>query len=72
MAIMFLTGPDICAIRHNAGMNQREFGDLLGVADATVNRWERGHRRPKYEMMERLNELAKKYSKPRKETAVAK
>lgn len=61
MAIMFLKGNDIREIRKAAGMNQREFGELLGVADATVNRWELDKRRPNYDMMERLYALADKY-----------
>lgn len=74
MAIMFLTGQEITEIRRAAGMNLKQFGDLLGVTEATVSRWESGHRRPKYEMMERLNDLAHKHlkSRRRKELAGAK
>lgn len=72
MPIMWLKGADISAIRNASGMNQREFGELLGVADATVNRWEHNKRRPNYEMMEQLNKLADKYLKNGRKRELAK
>lgn len=56
--LMFLTGKDIATIRHGLAMNLREFGELLGVTEAAVCLWESGKRRPRYEMMERLNQVA--------------
>lgn len=56
--LMLLTGPDITAIRNALGMNLKEFGKYLGVAEPTVCRWEAGQRHPKWKMMETLNELA--------------
>jgi len=58
--VMFLSGKDIATIRESLGMTLKEFGKLLGVAEATVSRWEADKRRPRYEMMERLNDLSHK------------
>ena len=62
--LMFLTGKDIAAIRHAMDMNLREFAEMLGVAEATVSRWEADKRRPKYAMMEQLNVLKARAAKP--------
>ncbi len=70
--IMFLTGKDISALRHAMGMNLREFADSLGVAEATVSRWEANKRRPNYEMMERLSKLYDKHVKADKKAVAAK
>ncbi len=32
--------------REKAGFTQKQLGDLLGVSDVTVSRWETGHREP--------------------------
>ena len=55
--IMFLTGKDITLRRESLGLNLKQFGEMLGVSEACVSRWEAGKRRPKYEMMERLNRM---------------
>lgn len=67
--LQLLSGEEIAAIRKQAEMTQRDFAKIMGVTNATINRWELSRRRPSYKMMERLNELAKKYNKPRKEMA---
>lgn len=57
--MLWLRGPEITELRHALEMNLREFGEYLGVAEGTVCRWEADLRRPRIEMMERLNkELA--------------
>lgn len=68
--VMFLTGKDIAALRQSRGQTLREFAESLGVSEATASRWESDKRRPRYPMMERLNELAAK-SNCRNETATA-
>ena len=72
---MLLKGPDIVAIRRAKKMSQREFGELFGVADATVSRWEANIRRPQYDMLERLTEMHEQLfarnGRPRKEAVTA-
>lgn len=58
--LMFFTGADIAAIRQKLGLTQKAFGEALGVAEATVSRWEADKRRPRFDDMERLNDLADK------------
>jgi transcriptional regulator with XRE-family HTH domain len=52
---------DIAAIRQARGMNLREFGDLLGVSEATASRWESGDRHPQIETLIRLGEMGLEY-----------
>lgn len=55
---MLLTAEHIASIRKALGLSQRELAELLDVTEAAVSRWEANKRRPRYEMMERLNALA--------------
>lgn len=57
---MLFSKDDIAMIRESCGVNLREFGELLGVSEATVSRWETGHRQPSVNAMKKLNELAVK------------
>ena len=69
--MLWLKGADITEIRHAHGMNLREFAQFVGVAGATVSRWEADKRRPKYKMMERLNELRARAVRKLKEKVTA-
>lgn len=40
-------------------LSQEKFAALLGVSFATVNRWEKGHATPKYEVLQRFVALCK-------------
>lgn len=55
--LMFLTGKDISKIRQARGLTLKQFADLLGVTEAAVSRWEADKRRPRYDMMEKLNDM---------------
>jgi transcriptional regulator with XRE-family HTH domain len=57
--IMVFGKDDVRRLRDMFRMNLREFGDLVGVTEATVSRWETGGRRPSLEDMIYLNELWK-------------
>ncbi len=71
---MLLTPSDIAALRRALNITQQELGDLLGVTEATVSRWESTdpakRRKPSYDMLFKLSELAEKVGK-RKLTAAA-
>ncbi|OFD54005.1 hypothetical protein BWGOE4_44940 [Bacillus mycoides] len=51
---------DIKAIRQLTGLNQTQFGKLLGVSLLTVNKWERGHSQPKKENIKKIERLVGK------------
>ena len=51
-------------IRSCLELNQKEFGALLGVTFATVNRWENGHSVPKQKMQEQIYLLCKENNLP--------
>lgn len=53
-----LNGQDIAAIRKKRGQSPTQFAAFLGVSENTVRRWEIGDRHPRWDMMERLNQLA--------------
>jgi len=38
--------PAVAAARHEAGMSQAEFADVLGVSKRTLQQWEQGRRVP--------------------------
>ncbi|TMC46845.1 MAG: helix-turn-helix transcriptional regulator [Chloroflexi bacterium] len=44
-------------IRIRAGLTQQELADELGIARASLNRYERGHRRPRGLVAERYGRL---------------
>jgi transcriptional regulator with XRE-family HTH domain len=39
-----VTGTELRRLRKAAGFNLRQFGELLGVTEAAVSRWETGDR----------------------------
>lgn len=43
--------------RINLGLSQEEFGHLLGVTGATINRWERGTFKPSKLAMEKIKTI---------------
>ena len=49
--------PLIARLRARLGVTQEQYARLLGVAWATVSRWERGHARPDPKTAARLNRL---------------
>lgn len=44
-------------LRKRLGWTQQKLADRLGVTQATVNRWERGHKEPKPFTLQRFEEL---------------
>ena len=44
-------------LRHNRGLSQKELGDLLGVSNKAISKWENGESLPKTETMLKLAEL---------------
>lgn len=59
---MLLSGADIAALRKKLGLNLKEFGERMGVTEATACRWENETRRPDYEKLVELSNLAERYS----------
>ena len=51
---------DIIDLRKRSGMKQSEFAVCLGVDKQTVNRWEKGKRRPSKLAMRQLHRLHQK------------
>ena len=51
---------DIIDLRKRSGMKQSEFATYLGVDKQTVNRWEKGKRRPSKLAMRQLHRLHEK------------
>jgi len=45
-------------LRRSLGLNQEAFGDLVGVSQGTISKWERGEDSPRFENIERLSALA--------------
>ena len=43
--------------RHSAGLTQRQLAEKLGVANGTVQQWELGIRVPRYETLEKLEQI---------------
>ncbi len=48
----------ISDLREHMGITQRELAEKLGTRTETISRWEKGHRRPTRDAMERLAILA--------------
>ncbi len=44
-------------IRINLGLSQEDFGHLLGVTGATINRWERGAFKPSKLAVEKIKTI---------------
>ena len=47
----------IAALRREAGMNQRELGQKLGVGQTTISAWETGRNEPDYASLRKMAEL---------------
>ena len=50
-------GPIIAKIRNEKGLSQEEFASLLGVTKQTISNYERGKRRPDYEVLEAIADV---------------
>lgn len=46
------------------GLTQKELGQLLGVCDTNVSRWESGKNRPRKEYLQKLAEFIKSWPSP--------
>lgn len=46
-------------VRKELKMSQEKLAKELDVSFSTVNRWEKGHVMPSYEMQQRFNDLCK-------------
>ena len=54
---------NIKEIRTKLGLTQEDFArKLIGVARATVNRWEQGHTKPSRLAIDKINELLNNHS----------
>lgn len=53
--------PVIClaAARVNAGMNQREMAEFLGVDVSTITNWEKGKSEPNATQLRKISEVSK-------------
>lgn len=56
--VMF-NADEIRKLRLGLGMSLADFAERLGVTVAAVSRWETGNRHPRYETLEKLNEIAR-------------
>lgn len=50
-------GAFIAQLRREKGLTQQQLGDLLGVTNKTVSRWENGNYLPPVEMLQELSKL---------------
>lgn len=48
----------LAAARVNAGMNQKEWADFLGVDVSTVSNWENGKGEPKWKQLKAMSEAS--------------
>lgn len=53
--------PRICiaACRVNAGLNQREFAERIGVSLATITNWESGKSEPDLSELRKISQISK-------------
>lgn len=49
-------GTFVCALRKEKGMTQKELGNILGLSDKAISKWERGGSLPDITMFERIAE----------------
>ena len=49
----------LSAARANAGMNQQEWADAIGVDKATVVNWEAGRTEPGLSQLRKISEMSK-------------
>lgn len=52
--------PQICleAVRVNAGCNQKEWAEKIGVSNTTVVNWEKGNTEPTLSQLRKMSELS--------------
>lgn len=60
MAMM--NGIEIYNLRKTIGINQQQFADMVGIAAATVHRWETGKSFPKQRHLPILKSIKNNYS----------
>jgi transcriptional regulator with XRE-family HTH domain len=63
--IMF-TAETIKELRTTLRLTMRELGETCGVTVGTVSLWESGKRHPRWQAMQKLNELAEKRKRVRR------
>lgn len=49
---------NLAAARVNAGYNQKEWADLLGISNSTVVKWEKGETAPDSRQLRTISELS--------------
>lgn len=49
----------LAAARTNADKNQKEWAELIGVSQSTINNWETGKSHPDAIQLRRISELSK-------------
>lgn len=59
MAIMDIPKICIAACRVNAGLNQREFAEKVGVSLATITNWEAGKSEPDLSELRKISQISK-------------
>lgn len=52
-------GEKIKAVRNKLFLSQQDFAKELGVDFTTVNRWENGHHKPNYKMLNLFDKFCK-------------
>jgi DNA-binding transcriptional regulator YiaG len=65
--IMVFNGTEIAELRARLRMTPTEFAAALGVTASAVCYWEKDQRSPRIEIMQRINDLAKKADEARAE-----
>lgn len=55
--VFVVLGKQLKLLRERAGLNQREFGDLVGYGPDQISAMERGVRTPRPEFLERADEI---------------
>ena len=53
----FTFGNRICALRQKAGLSQARLGEMLGVSNKAVSKWENGRTKPGLDIVRRLAEV---------------
>lgn len=52
---------EIISFRKSINLTQEQFAALLGTTQGTVNKWERGHRKPSRLYVKEINNLRNSY-----------
>ena len=53
-----MTPAEIKTLREKLGLTQSQLANKIGVNQVTVNRWERGHKRPSPMALNQLHNLS--------------